>query len=135
MASHLNLLKLQQKINFYRGARVYSFCPRLKQYYDYLMMQEVDNLINLLALESRSDQNRQQREFTLSELATYDGTGGKPAYAAVNGIVYDVSLEPTWGGASHFGLTAGKDLTSQFSGCHGNQAVLSKLNKVGIIKG
>lgn len=76
----------------------------------------------------------QTKEFTLSELAQYNGSMGKPAYVAVNGIVYDVSNEATWGGASHFGLTAGKDLSSQFQGCHGNDSVLAKLPKVGILK-
>ncbi|MFL0245555.1 cytochrome b5 domain-containing protein [Candidatus Clostridium stratigraminis] len=74
------------------------------------------------------------QEFTLSELAYYDGSMGKPAYVAVNGIVYDVSTEAAWGGASHFGLIAGKDFTSQFQGCHGNEAILAKLPKVGILK-
>lgn len=73
-------------------------------------------------------------EFTLSELAYYNGSMGKPAYVAVNGIVYDVSNEATWGGASHFSLIAGKDLTSQFQSCHGNESILAKLPKVGILK-
>jgi predicted heme/steroid binding protein len=73
-------------------------------------------------------------EFTLSELAYNDGSMGKSAYVAVNGIVYDVSNEAAWGGASHFGLIAGKDLTSQFKGCHGSESILAKLPKVGILK-
>ena len=73
-------------------------------------------------------------EFTIEELSKYDGRDGRPAYVAVNGIVYDVSNEATWGGASHFGLIAGKDLTSAFNGCHGRIEVLSKLPKVGVIK-
>jgi predicted heme/steroid binding protein len=75
-----------------------------------------------------------QKEFILTELEKYDGSGGNPAYVAVNGIVYDVSNEATWGGGTHFGLYAGKDLTAQFQGCHGMEAILSKLPKVGIIK-
>jgi predicted heme/steroid binding protein len=77
---------------------------------------------------------RQTKEFTLSELAQYNGSMGKSAYVAVNGIVYDVSNEATWGGAGHFGLTSGKDLSSQFQGCHGSDSVLAKLPKVGILK-
>lgn len=73
-------------------------------------------------------------EFTLSELAYYDGSMGKPAYVAINGIVYDVSNEAVWGGASHFGLIAGKDLSSQFKSCHGNESILAKLPKVGTLK-
>jgi predicted heme/steroid binding protein len=77
---------------------------------------------------------RQTREFTLDELAEYDGALGRPAYAAVNGIVYDVSNDPTWGGASHFGLLAGRDLTPQFQGCHGNIRILANLPRVGVLK-
>jgi predicted heme/steroid binding protein/mannose-6-phosphate isomerase-like protein (cupin superfamily) len=78
---------------------------------------------------------RQTKEFTLSELAQFDGTMGKPAYVAVNGIVYDVSNNPKWSGAAHFGLTAGKDLSSQFESCHGVASKLAKLPRVGVLKG
>ncbi len=78
---------------------------------------------------------RQTREFTLNELSQYDGTMGKPAYVAVNGIVYDVSGNSKWSGATHYGLTAGKDLSSHFKSCHGVASKLDKLPKVGILKG
>lgn len=74
-----------------------------------------------------------QKEFTIEELAQYDGSGGKPAYVAVNGIVYDVSFNPAWGGGSHFGLIAGKDLTEQFESCHQMSAILERLPKVGTL--
>jgi predicted heme/steroid binding protein/rubrerythrin len=83
---------------------------------------------------SQRNSFRQTREFTLSELAEYDGALGKPAYVAVNGIVYDVSNDPRWGGASHFGLSAGNDLTAQFQSCHGTMDILGSLPKVGILK-
>ena len=76
-----------------------------------------------------------QKVFTTEELANYDGSNGKPAYVAVNGIVYDVSLEKTWGGGTHFSLYAGKDLTAQFTGCHGGRLeVLRNLPQVGTLK-
>ncbi|HCJ58258.1 MAG TPA: hypothetical protein DHV55_13550 [Clostridiaceae bacterium] len=75
-----------------------------------------------------------RKEFTLDELAMYDGSGGRPAYVAVNSIVYDVSNNAFWGGGTHFGLYAGKDLTSQFLSCHGSLEILNVLPKVGIIK-
>lgn len=75
----------------------------------------------------------QQREFTLAELANFNGAIGKPAYVAVNGVVYDVSLEATWGGGSHFGLIAGKDLTNQFESCHEREAILNSLPVVGVL--
>jgi predicted heme/steroid binding protein len=77
---------------------------------------------------------RETKEFTISELAQYDGAMGRPAYVAVNGIVYDVSNEATWGGASHFGLISGRDLSTQFQSCHNREAILEKLPKVGILK-
>lgn len=79
--------------------------------------------------------SRQPKEFTLSELAQFDGTMGKPAYVAVNGIVYDVSDNSKWTGATHYGLTPGKDLSSQFQSCHGTSNKLAKLPNVGILKG
>lgn len=78
---------------------------------------------------------RQTKEFTLNELAQFDGTMGRPAYVAVNGIVYDVSTNSKWSGATHYGLTAGKDLSSQFENCHGVASKLAKLPKVGVLKG
>lgn len=77
---------------------------------------------------------RQIKEFTLSELAEYDGTMGKPAYVAVNGIVYDVSDIPKWSGGIHYDLTAGNDLTLQFVSCHGMESKLANLPKVGVLK-
>ncbi|WP_066621046.1 cytochrome b5 domain-containing protein [Clostridium magnum] len=76
----------------------------------------------------------QQKEFTLEELSQNDGSGGKPAYVAVGGIVYDVSIQAAWGGGTHFGLTAGKDLTEQFTSCHRTAQILNNLPKVGVLK-
>lgn len=77
---------------------------------------------------------REEKMFTAEELGKYNGKNDMPAYAAVNGIVYDMSLQPAWGGASHFGLAAGKDLTSEFNSCHNQQNVLSNLKRVGIFQ-
>lgn len=85
-------------------------------------------------LTKNSNDYYRQREFTLSELAQYDGTMGKPKYVAVNGIVYDVSNIPKWSKETHYGLTAGKDLSSEFESCHGVESKLEKLPKVGILK-
>lgn len=75
-----------------------------------------------------------QNEFTSEELAAFDGSHGKPAYVAVNGNVYDMSKEAVWGGGTHFGLYAGKDLTPQFMACHkGMVEILTKLPKVGTL--
>lgn len=75
------------------------------------------------------------RLFTREELSRYNGRDGSPAYVAVNGVVYDVSNVAAWGGATHFGLAAGTDLTSQFASCHAGQPILSKLKVVGKMTG
>lgn len=74
------------------------------------------------------------RQFTIEELSQYDGSNGRPAYVAVNGIVCDVSLEATWGGGTHFSMYAGQDLTAQFNGCHGGRTeILRNLPQIGLL--
>jgi predicted heme/steroid binding protein len=79
------------------------------------------------------DYCRQQKQFTLEELSKYDGSNGKPAYVAVDGIVYDLSKVKPWAGGKHFDLVAGKDLTIEFNSHHGIKKVLSDKPKVGIL--
>jgi len=73
----------------------------------------------------------EQRTFTLDQLARFDGTNGNPAYVAVNGTVYDVTNNAAWAAATHFGLSAGKDLTREFESCHAGQQILNELRIVG----
>lgn len=106
-------------------------CP----YFYYCMMQHNSNDKPYQRNASREvDYMYRQKQFTLEELAEFDGSKGKPAYVAVNGIVYDASVNGAWGGGTHFGLYAGRDLTAQFGGCHGESGVLQKLPKVGVLK-
>lgn len=83
----------------------------------------------------RQGSQRRIRNFTLRELAYFDGTMGKPAYVAINGIVYDVGRNPRWREAMYRGLVAGRDLTSQVRSYHELNKELSRLPKVGILKG
>lgn len=54
------------------------------------------------------------KEFTLDELADYDGRDGQPAYVAYEGVVYDVTESAMWDGGDHEGQhTAGRDLTGE----------------------
>jgi len=69
--------------------------------------------------------------FTLQELSRFDGKNGNFAYVAVNGTVYDVTDNAAWAAATHFGLTAGRDLTGAFASCHAGQPILNKLRVVG----
>ncbi|TLM98547.1 MAG: cytochrome B5 [Actinobacteria bacterium] len=54
------------------------------------------------------------KEFTLEELAAFDGREGRAAYVAFEGVVYDVSESAMWGNGDHEGAhTAGHDLTAE----------------------
>jgi predicted heme/steroid binding protein len=77
----------------------------------------------------------QPQVFTLEQLAQYNGKDGNPAYVAVNGVVYNVTNNPLWAGGNHFfGLTAGRNLTSEFQMCHPGAMVLSVLPIVGTLE-
>lgn len=68
--------------------------------------------------------------FTLEELAQYNGRQGRPAYVAVNGIVYDVSGHSTWGRGFHYDMVPGTDVTEHYRRCHGH-SILERLNIIG----
>jgi len=74
------------------------------------------------------------RKFTNKELAEYNGAGGKPAYVAYKGKVYDVSASSFWLDGDHFGThQAGKDLTEDLElAPHGGE-VLERTKPVGVL--
>ncbi len=57
------------------------------------------------------------RAITLEELAGFDGKEGRPAYVAVDGIVYDLSGSATWPEGKHtpcnLQAMAGRDLSEE----------------------
>lgn len=139
------LFYISSNIQYYKHMMSVSSDTYLRTFYENLLNSEMRQFnesqwyykqtINLRNQENDTIQS-EQRGFTLEELAGYDGSGGQSAYVAVNGIVYDVSFESTWGGSTHFNLYAGKDLTAQFDVCHeGNLEVLRNLPKVGFMEG
>lgn len=69
-------------------------------------------------------------EITAEELSHYDGQEGRPAYVAVNNIIYDVSPFPSWQQGLHFGIAPGTDATAQFESCH-SHIILEQLRPVG----
>lgn len=100
------------------------------------LRKNISNLSMLVqGLDVNDKNNNSQpdpmRTFTADELSTYNGKDGNPAYVAVNGKVYDMTNIAAWGGATHFGLVAGNDVTNQFATCHAGQQILSKLKVVG----
>jgi predicted heme/steroid binding protein len=70
---------------------------------------------------------RDQRVFTLEELAQYDGKNGNPAYAAVNGVVYDMT--DVFENGRHLGHQAGEELTEEFYSAH----TIEKITKYPIV--
>ena len=58
--------------------------------------------------------------FNRQTLAAFDGRDGRPAYVAVNGVVYDVTGSSRWRNGNHNGVQAGADLTQMFMNQHGD---------------
>lgn len=148
---HTVLALIYRNIEYYKVMVAFSANPYQRMFYENQLYNErfrlnywenyyyyhINNGENQLNGRTQPSQwnLREKRIFTLEELAHYDGSNRKPAYVAVKGIVYDVSLEGTWGGGTHFSLYAGKDLTNQFNGCHGGRLeVLRNLPQVGVLQ-
>jgi len=64
---------------------------------------------------SSAPSGTREKVFTVQELAGFDGKNGKPAYVAVDGVVYDVTGSANWPGGKHspcsLDSAAGKDLS------------------------
>ncbi|NMM63839.1 cytochrome B5 [Clostridium sp. P21] len=135
-----NLNQLQgmlQEINHYKKMIKATSCPYKKMHFINKIAYKVTKILDSMNVEKIMNREEAQplRKFTIEELSKYDGSMGKPAYVAVNGVVYDVSRSSVWGGGTHFGLYAGKDLSEEFKGCHGDKIeILKSLPVVGNIK-
>jgi predicted heme/steroid binding protein len=74
------------------------------------------------------------RKFNLEDLKKYDGQGGKPAYIAYKGKVYDVSESSFWIGGDHLGAhQAAKDLTEEIELAPHSEDMLGKMKIVGVL--
>jgi predicted heme/steroid binding protein len=74
------------------------------------------------------------RKFTLKELEEYDGKGGKPAYIAYKGKVYEVSNSDFWIAGEHMGThQAGKDLTEELELAPHRDEVLERIKLIGVL--
>lgn len=84
---------------------------------------------------STSSDETSPKEFSLEELAKFNGKDGSPAYIAVDGTVYDVTDLPPWKDGGHNGFEAGQDLTEAIKtqSPHG-VAKLDGVPVVGILK-
>lgn len=65
--------------------------------------------------------------FTLEDLSYYDGQEGRPAYVAVDGIIYDNS--EIFSNGRHYSHLAGKDLSEDFFSYH----VLEEITKYPVV--
>ncbi|MBC7098314.1 cytochrome B5 [Candidatus Bipolaricaulota bacterium] len=75
------------------------------------------------------------REFSLEELARFDGRDGRPAYLAYAGKVYDVTDSFLWRGGRHQALhRAGQDLTEALGQAPHGPELLERFPVVGILK-
>ena len=125
------LEQVMEEINYCNKMIRLSRCLNAKQYFinqvSYKLEQTIDNF--------KSSSRQPEKQFTLEELAKFDGSMGKPAYVAVNGTVYDVSWNDNWSGGAHFGIYAGKELSTEFIKHHDNKfEILKKLPIVGMLK-
>jgi predicted heme/steroid binding protein len=72
---------------------------------------------------------------TREELKQYNGEDGRPAYIAVDGIVYDITESNQWKNGKYLGAKAGKDYTDLFkSGKEESMTMLSDFKVIGVIK-
>lgn len=73
-------------------------------------------------------------DFTLEELAFFDGSAGRPTYFAYGGTVYDASASVLWRGGKHAGRhPAGQDLTDFLAQAPHGVDRLQALPRVGAI--
>jgi predicted heme/steroid binding protein len=132
------LEKTIEEINYCKRMIDFSNCIYSKLYFINLACFKIEQaaykLENLATVNKNLDR-QPEKQFTREELVKYDGSMGKPAYVAVNGIVYDVSWNKSWSGGTHFGVYAGKDLSEEFKKNHGsNIEILKELPVVGVLK-
>ncbi|WP_205618446.1 cytochrome b5 domain-containing protein [Corynebacterium freiburgense] len=72
-------------------------------------------------------------KLTSDELAEYNGEDGKPAYVAIDSVVYDVSNIPSWARGKHHGVPAGTDATEKFVQSNHQKQTLQNMKVVGSI--
>ncbi len=111
--------------------RVYRFNLRFSKENFYLFL--VRFLIN--NHDKFSGKEWLMKEFSVEELARYDGQNGNPAYVAYRGDVYDVSNSKLWRNGRHMNRHhAGSDLTTDIQAAPHEPDILNRCPKVGTVK-
>lgn len=78
----------------------------------------------------------EERRLTLGDLEQYDGKDGRPAYAAVDGVVYDVTASKMWRDGQHVRKhQAGADLSGDILLAPHPQDRLDRFPRVGVLVG
>jgi predicted heme/steroid binding protein len=94
-------------------------------------VQVTGDLNKNLDEENTENTNIEQKVFTIEELSQYNGKDGSPAYAAVDGIVYDMT--EVFENGTHFGHLAVEELTEGFYKKH-VKSQITKYPVVGILE-
>ena len=85
-------------------------------------------------LENKKVKNRNLRKFTMREIKKCNGKDGKPAYIVINGSVYDVGDSCEWINGKHYGVEAGRDLTTYYNMCHkSEEKIIEKIRCIGTL--
>jgi predicted heme/steroid binding protein/uncharacterized membrane protein len=75
------------------------------------------------------------KEFTLEELAQYNGADGQPVYVAYQGRVYDLSDSSLWPEGEHMaGHFAGADLSGELPDAPHGAEVFTRYPQVGMLR-
>ena len=72
-------------------------------------------------------------ELSPEQLKGFNGKDGKPAYVAVDGVIYDVTSSSAWAGGEHKGLEAGLDVSAAFKDSPHDISTLDKVVRIGIL--
>lgn len=72
---------------------------------------------------------------TMQELQQNDGQGGRPAWVAFQGKVYDVSDSPLWVDGDHMAEhQAGHDLSDEMATAPHDESTLEQVTYVGVLE-
>jgi predicted heme/steroid binding protein len=72
-----------------------------------------------------------EKVLTLKELSEFNGKNGKPAYIAVDGVIYDVTNAKPWQSGEHKGGKVGTDISKNIKSSPHGKKVTEKLPVVG----
>lgn len=80
---------------------------------------------------AEEQQTLDTREVARDELAAATCTDGAACWLGVDGVVYDMSVFPTWARGVHHDITAGTEATEAFVGSGHAVKILQKMPVVG----